>query len=182
MNYKRQPDTEPVVANSPAPVWPLVLTLVLLYLTAVYLDQHSGWFDQQVYSPYASAEKLARYQPRSGEAAMFARYRAIYESICGVCHRKDGLGKPNQFPPLAGSEWVAIDVENLVRIPQLGLTGPIKVSGQSWDFSMPPMGANLSDADLAGVLSYIRQSWGNHSTQVSTEEVVASRAAIVSIH
>ncbi|MGA2248110.1 MAG: cytochrome c [Verrucomicrobiota bacterium] len=173
-------DVEPTVEKSPAPVWPIVLAMLLAYFGAVYFDLHRGWSDKRVYAPYSSAEDLARFQPQSSEAAILAHSRAVYESVCGVCHGSDGLGKPNQFPPLAGSEWVCKDVENLVRVPQLGLAGSIQVSGQTWKLAMPPMGANLSDEDLAGVLSYIRQSWGNHGATVSADDVKASRAAIIS--
>ncbi len=178
MNTELKLEAEPVAANSPPLVWPTVLTLILLYLAAVYFDLHSGWFDRQVYLPFSSAESVAQYQPKPGDAALLDRGRTLYTSVCGVCHGDDGLGKANQFPPLAGSDWVSKDVENLVRVPQLGLTGSILVSGQSWNLSMPPVGANLSDQDLAGVLSYIRQSWGNNSSSVTADEVVAVRAAI----
>jgi mono/diheme cytochrome c family protein len=178
MSDELKPDVEPTAANSPVPVWIIVLMLVLLYLGAIYFDRHSGWGDQQVYAPYASAKELALYQPQSGNAAMIAHGRAVYENVCGTCHGNDGLGKPNQAPPLAGSEWVAKDIPSLVRIPQAGLNGPIKVAGQDWNLSMAPMGAGLSDADLAGALSYIRQSWGNKSSAVSADDVKAARAAI----
>ena len=178
MSDELKPAVEPTAAPSPVPVWIIVLMLVLLYCGGIYFDRHSGWFDQQVYTPYASAETLAMYQPKSGDAAMFAHGKAVYESICGTCHGSDGLGKPSQAPRLAGSEWVANDIPSLVRIPQAGLNGPIKVAGQDWNLAMAPMGAGLSDADLAGVLNYIRQSWGNKSSTVSADEVKAARAAI----
>jgi mono/diheme cytochrome c family protein len=171
-------DVEPSATDSTVPVWMFVLLLVLLFLGAVYFDRHSGWFDKQVYAPYTSAKELAAYQPQSGEAAMIARSKAVYETVCGTCHGSDGLGKPNQAPPLAGSEWVAKDIQSLVRIPQAGLNGPIQVAGHDWNLSMAPMGAGLSDADLAGVLSYIRQSWGNKSGMVSADEVKSTRTAI----
>src|ERR1017187_3957398 len=155
------PDAEPMAAHSAAPIWIIVITLLLLFLGAVYFDRHSGWFAQQGYAPSTSSAELASYQPKSGEAAMIAHSKAVYESVCGTCHGSDGLGKPNQAPPLAGSEWVAKDIQSLVRIPQVGLNGPIQVAGHDWNLAMAPMGARLSDADLAGVLSYIRQSWGN---------------------
>src|ERR1019366_765721 len=139
---------EPMAAHSGAPIWIIVLTLLLLFLGVVYFDRHSGWFDQQVYAPYTSADELA----------MIAQSKAFYESVCGTCHGSDGLGKPNQAPPLAGSEWVAKDIQSLVRIPQVGLNGPIQVAGHDWNLSMAPMGAGLSDADLAAVLTCIRES------------------------
>ena len=171
-------EAEPQAARSTVPIWIILLTLVLLFLGSVYFDRHSGWFDKQVYAPYASANQLAAYQPRSGAAAMLAQGRTAYENACGVCHGSDGLGKPGQAPPLAGSEWVAKDVPSLARIPLAGLNGPIQVGGRDWNLAMAPMGAGMSDADLAAVLTYIRQSWGNQSSAVSADEVKAARAAV----
>jgi len=177
-NCCQKHDAEPMASRAPVPVWIIVLTLVLLFLGAVYFDHHSGWFDKQVYAPYTTAEELAFYQPKSGAAAMVAHGRTVYETVCGLCHGNDGLGKPNQAPPLAGSEWVAKDAASLARIPLAGLNGPIQVGGHEWNLSMAPMGAGSSDADLAAVLSYIRTSWGNNSGAVSADEVKAARAAI----
>jgi mono/diheme cytochrome c family protein len=169
---------EPTASREPVPVWIIVLTLVLLFLGAVYFDHHSGWFDKQVYAPYTSAEELAFYQPKSGAAAMAAHGRVVYETVCGLCHGNDGLGKPNQAPPLAGSEWVAKDAASLAHVPLAGLNGPIQVKGLEWNLAMAPMGAGLSDADLAAVLSYIRTSWGNNSGAVSADEMKAARSAV----
>jgi mono/diheme cytochrome c family protein len=178
LNFCPKHDAEPKASREPVPVWFLVLTLLLLFLGAVYFDRHSGWFDRQVYAPYTTAEELALYQPKSGAAAMAAHGRALYETVCGLCHGNDGLGKPGQAPPLADSEWVAKDVTSLARVPLAGLNGPIQVAGHEWNLSMAPMGAGLSDADLAAVLSYIRTSWGNNSGAVSAADVKAARAAV----
>jgi len=178
MSDELKSNSEPTATNSTVSVWMFGLLLVLLFLGAVYFDHHGGWFDKDVYAPYASADELALYQPQSGEAQFLSHGKSVYEFVCGTCHGNDGLGKPNQAPPLAASEWVAKDMQSLVRIPQAGLNGPIKVGGHDWNLSMAPMGAGLSDADLAGVLSYIRQSWGNNSGGISAEEVKSARAAI----
>jgi mono/diheme cytochrome c family protein len=172
------PEAEPAASRSTMPIWIIVLTLLLLFLGAVYFDRHSGWFDKQVYAPYTSADELASYQPKSGEASMLKHGNAVYETYCGLCHGSDGLGKPAQAPPLAGSEWVAKDIASLARIPLAGLNGPIQVKGRDWNLSMAPMGAALSDADLAAVLTHIRESWGNQNGAVSADEVKAARAAI----
>jgi len=171
-------DSEPTASRSTLPVWIMVLTLVLLFLGAVYFDRHSGWFNRQVYAPYTSADQLAASQPRSGAASALAQGRKIYENACGVCHGNDGLGKPGQAPPLAGSEWVAKDVVSLARVPLAGLNGPIQVKGRDWNLAMAPMGAGMSDADLAAVLTCIRQSWGNTGGVVAADEIKAARAAI----
>jgi len=174
----RTPEAEPTAARSPMPIWIIVLTLLLLFLGAVYFDHHSGWFDKQVYAPYTSADEVASYQPKSGAASMLTHGKAVYETYCGLCHGSDGLGKPAQAPPLAGSEWVAKDITSLARIPLTGLNGPIQVKGRDWNLSMAAMGASLSDADLSAVLTCIRESWGNKNGAVSADQIKAARAAM----
>jgi mono/diheme cytochrome c family protein len=147
-------------------------------LGAVYFDHHSGWFDKQVYAPYTSAEELASYQPKSGAASMLAHGKKVYETYCGLCHGTDGLGKPGQAPPLASSEWVAKDITSLARIPLTGLNGLIQVKGRDWSLSMAAMGASLSDTDLAAVLTYIRESWGNQNGAVTADQIKVARATI----
>jgi mono/diheme cytochrome c family protein len=171
--------TGPSVSRSTVPIWIIVLTLVLLFLGMVYFDHHSGWFDSQVYGPYASAEELELYQPKSGEAAMLAHGKAKYDQVCGLCHGVDGLGKPGQAPPLAGSEWVDTKgFERVVSVPLEGISGALTVKGQTWSLSMPAMGAAMSDDDLAGVLTYIRNSWGNKGGPVTADEVKVLRAKL----
>ena len=160
-------------------MWIFVLTLSLLFLSAVYFDYRSGWFNARVYRPYASAEELDAYQPKSGAAAMLAQGKRSYDMVCGLCHGFDGMGKPGQAPPLAGSEWVNTKgVNRLVRIPLAGLNGPLTVQGKDWNLSMAAMGAALSDADLAKVLTYIRASWGNKAGPVTADDVKSGRAAM----
>jgi mono/diheme cytochrome c family protein len=143
----------------------------------VYFDQHSGWFDARVYTPYRSAAELALYQPPTGGPDL-SRARALYENICGLCHGNDGAGKPGQAPPFVGSDWVLGSPNRVIRIPLAGLAGPIQVNGQQWNLAMPAMGATLSDDDLAGVLTYIRQSWGNKASAITPEQVKAVKAEV----
>jgi len=127
----------------------------------------------------SSGGELSSSQAGPGEDAMFARGRAVYGSLCGLCHGNDGLGKPGQVPPLAGSEWVNTrGVQRLARISLAGLNGNIQVEGKDWNLSMAAMGAALSDADLAAVLTFIRQSGGNQGGAVTADEVQAVRAAM----
>ena len=170
---------EPTAARSHVPMWILLLLLVLLYLGGIYFDRQSGWFDKQVYSPYANAAMVEAYQPKSGAAAALAQGKKVYESVCGTCHGVDGLGKPGQAPPLAGSQWVmAKGVTRLIHIPLAGVNGPLSVSGKDWNMAMAAMGAGLPDADLAGVLTYIRGAWGNGMGEVTAEDVKAVRDSL----
>jgi mono/diheme cytochrome c family protein len=170
---------EPSATQSTVPMWIFIVTLLLLFVGAVYFDHHSGWFNAKVYSPYVSAEQLELYQPKSGAAAAAAQGKKVYETVCGICHGVDGMGKPNQAPPLAGSEWVITGgFHRLAQIPLNGLNGSLQVEGKDWNLNMAPMGANLSDADLAAVLTYIRSSWGNKAGAVSADDVKAIRAVV----
>ena len=162
-------------------MWIVVLLLVLLFLGGVYFDHHSGWFNAKVYTPYASAEQLDAVSAqvrRGGDGG--AGQTESTTPLCGICHGTDGMGKPNQAPPLAGSEWV-----NHQRIPSSRAhpAGRIewadcRSDGKDWNLNMAPMGAALSDADLAAVLTYIRSSWGNKAGAVTADDVKAIRAAV----
>ena len=171
--------SEPAATRSTLPMWIVVVTLLLLFLTGVYFDHHSGWFSAQVYTPYTSLDELNNYQPKSGAAELAAHGKQVYDTICGICHGPDGQGSLGKAPPLAGSEWVNTKgVTRLIHIPQAGLNGTLEVEGKEWNLSMPPMGATLSDADLAAVLTYIRSAWSNKGGEVTPADVKAVRAKI----
>src|SRR5881628_1018837 len=106
------PVPEPQVERKPVPIWLLILILLLIYWGMLYFDLHGGWFSQEVYAPYTSVEQVEYWQPKVGPVDL-GRGKQVFESICGLCHNPDGAGKPNQGPPLAGSEWV--QVENPAR-------------------------------------------------------------------
>ena len=168
---------EPKAVSGQVPVWLFVLGFVLLFWGMYYFDQRSGWFNTEVYTPYVSVTDLQRYQPPTGGIDL-GRGKAVYENVCALCHNPDGAGKPNQAPPLTGSEWVTGSPARIIRIPLAGLTGPIEVKGQQWNLAMPAMGAALSDDDLAAALTYMRQSWGNKASEITPEMVKAIRAQL----
>ena len=176
------PDAEPQTSRRPVPVWSFILLFILLYWGFVYFDLHGGWFNTQVYAPYKSFAELQFYQPPppEGPEAVIANGRRVYESAtgCGLCHNTDGLGKPGQAPPFVGSEWVLGSPARMIRIPLAGLSGPITVAGQQYNLSMPAIGATLSDEDLANVLSYIRNSWGNKVSLITPQQVHAVKTEI----
>jgi len=177
-NISQKPDAG-TPSGSSGLILIFALALTLLFIGGIYFDAHSGWFDSQVYAPYKTADQLEAYQPKSGAAAVLAQGKLTYDTICAACHGPNGEGKPNQAPPLAGSPWVnAKGNQRLAMIPQLGLNGQVQVEGQTWNLSMPPMGAGLSDSDLAAVLTYIRSSWGNKAAPVTPDDVKAIRAKI----
>lgn len=169
--------SEPKVAEDAVPIVLVVVFLILFFCGLVYFDQRGAWFKPEVYVPYASITELQAFQPPTGGINL-ERGKALYESICGLCHNNDGTGKPNQAPPFAGSEWALGNPNRMIRIPLNGLNGSIKVKDTDWALSMPAMGAALSDEDLSAVLSYIRTSWGNKATPITSDMVKAVRGAV----
>ena len=171
-------DAEPTATSSTEPLWNflivvvIVVTLGLLFFGGVYFDRHGGWFNPKVYPPYTTLENLEAFQPKSGAEAAAAQGKKVYEAVCGICHGVDGMGKPGQAPPLAGSEWVlAKSVNRLAHIPLAGLAGAVTVEGKEWNMNMAAMGAGLSDADLSAVLTYMRTSWGNKAGEVTADDI-----------
>lgn len=98
--------------------------------------------------------------------------------VCGACHGQNGEGGP-AGPPLAGSEWVTGPISNLILIQLRGLQGPITVAGKEYNFpgGMAPMGYQ-TDEQIAGVLTYIRNSFGNKASSVKPEQVAALRSEV----
>ena len=171
-------DMEPVVDSTPTPAWLFVLLIVLSYWGMLHLDHYAGGFSQSVFGPYRSYKQVADLQPKSGPEMLIAKGQALYGANCMLCHGPAGLGSPGQFPPLAGSEWVTGSPARLIRIPNNGLQGPITVKDQPWNLAMAAIGATLSDEDLAAILSYIRNSWGNKAAPITPQQVGAVRAEI----
>ena len=173
---------EPRANRTPVPIWLVILFFILLYWAMIYFDTYGGWFSPQVYAPYRSTNELAEFQLPAPGSDLVNRGRALFNSPigCAVCHQPDGMGKPGQFPPLAGSEWVQGPPNRLIRIPLCGLTGPITVHGAQFNNVMPPLGSTFKDDELAAILSYIRQSFGNNASEVSPEQVKAVRSQVSS--
>ena len=99
--------------------------------------------------------------------------------LCFTCHQPTGLGIPGQFPPLAGSDWVLGNKERLIKVTMHGLMGEIEVNGIKYNNVMAPPGippGSLTDQQIADVLTYIRNDWGNSASSVSPAEVANIRS------
>jgi nitrite reductase (NO-forming) len=101
---------------------------------------------------------------------------AVYSRTCIACHQPTGMGLPPVFPPIANAPIVVGNPELPIKFILQGLMGPITVGGTTYNSMMPPV-AGVSDGDIADVLTYVRQSFGNQGNPVSAEQVKAIRAA-----
>lgn len=99
-------------------------------------------------------------------------------ATCGACHGLNGEGGPIG-PPLAGSDWVHGPVSNLIRIQLRGLGGPITVSGKTYNFPAPMAALSYqTDEQIAAVLTYVRNSFGNKAPAVKPDQVKALRSEV----
>ena len=106
------------------------------------------------------------------DADSMKRGQAVYSRTCIACHQPTGQGIPGAFPPLAGSEWVAKDASIAVRNIVNGMQGPITVKGVTYNSMMPAV-TTLSDKEIADVVTYVSNSWGNTGPTVTEDEVKA---------
>lgn len=172
-------DVEPVVRSGGIflPMWLTGLLGLLLFWGVNHVGVHGGNESDLVYEPYISTNQLAGFLPQDEMATAMKVGRLQYGNLCAGCHQPGGNGSVGQAPPLAGSEWVIGGPNRLIRIPQVGVTGPIKVAGQEWNMTtMIGFGASLTDDQMAGLVTYIRNSWGNKASLVTPEEVAKVRA------
>ena len=113
--------------------------------------------------------------PTTPQAARVKAGEATYKAACVACHQPDGKGLAGAFPPLAGSDYLLKDKARAIATVVHGRTGAITVNGKQFDSVMPPM-SQLSDEEIANVLTYVSNSWGNKGWLVSTTDVAAIRA------
>ena len=107
---------------------------------------------------------------------LFVKGEQIYnrEGFCVTCHQPDGKGlSASQFPPLAKSPWVTGSEERLIKLTLHGLLGPLEMLGKTYPGQVPmtPFGGMLNDDEVASVLTYVRNTFGNKATVITPQMV-----------
>ncbi|MGI4871643.1 MAG: c-type cytochrome [Janthinobacterium lividum] len=110
-------------------------------------------------------------------AASIGRGQVVYKNVCLTCHQADGYGVPNLNPPLTKTEYVLGDKTRLAYIVLAGLNEPLEIDGNSYHQAMPAQ-AYLTDQQVADVLTYVRNKFGNKASAVQAAEVKAVRAGL----
>lgn len=110
------------------------------------------------------------------QTALFEKGKTVYHTLCTACHQPHGYGLDGLAPPLVDSEWVLGKPDIIARIVLNGLAGPVKVSGRTYNLAMPPL-PQLTDEDVASVLTYIRREWEHTASAVEVKDVTAVREA-----
>jgi mono/diheme cytochrome c family protein len=99
----------------------------------------------------------------------------IYKKYCISCHQADGGGVPNMAPPLQQTSYVLGEKETLVKIVLNGLKN-VDINEETYNNPMPALGAVLKDKEIADVLTYVRNSFGNKAPAVTVDDVKKARA------
>jgi len=166
-------------AASPAgshaiPAWSLVLLWLLAFWVGGYLIRYHGGFRPDVFDETLDLDSLALSGPlKTADLAVLGK--RSFSANCVACHQTTGLGVPNQYPPLVGSEFTLGPTDHLILIVLHGLEGPVKVKGETYNGAMPTWKDVLTDAQIAGILTYVRSSWGNEAGAVTVDQVKALR-------
>lgn len=131
---------------------------------------------------YAAAVKEDPKLQKLSKEILLAEGKNVYNNNCFMCHGMNGEGVPGVFPPLAGADYLLNlakqkSRELLISIPLNGLSGKIKVNGKDYDSVMPAL-STLTEQEVAAVLTFITNSWGNSAAPFSPEEVRAAKAAL----
>ena len=162
---------EPQEGFSPVPIFLMFIFAALCFWGGVYLVEHSGGYRWDAYSPDFNPSADA---PKPIEISLFDRGAKVYRNQCAQCHQADGNGVLGVYPPLVASNWVTGHPQVVSRILINGLNGPIVVKGSNYNGNMPAFGSSglaLSDKDIAGVITYIRQEWGNSASDVTVATI-----------
>ncbi len=99
-----------------------------------------------------------------------ARGKRVFDAVCFTCHMPHGEGQPGIFPPLARSDFLSADRSRAITVPLRGLNGTIVVNGTTYTNTMLPQ-SQLTTAQIADVLTYVMNSWGNNLGEVTGAEV-----------
>ncbi len=139
----------------------------------------AGKFD---FDPKPAADPAAAVKLEGADLALYKIGEEVYkrDAHCATCHQPTGQGLPGIYPPIIDNPWVEGDEERLIKLTLKGLWGPLEISGQKFDPTkgvppMTPFGPLLNDQEIAGVLTYIRNTWGNQAPVVKPKTVAKVR-------
>lgn len=101
----------------------------------------------------------------------------LYMAQCSSCHKADGTGSRAMYPPLEKSDYFRGNPRRLLAVVMEGLSEPIMVNGARYDQIMPPI-SYLADEEIASVLTYVLNNFGNEGGKITKQEVAAYRKAM----
>ncbi|MEY4383902.1 MAG: hypothetical protein RI995_1444, partial [Bacteroidota bacterium] len=127
-------------------------------------------------------EKEVSAELKGNELNLYVQGSKLYkkDGYCATCHQMNGKGlAASGFPPLANSKWVTGNEDRLIKIVLKGMMGALELNGVKYDGQVPmtPFGGLMNDQEIAAVLTYVRNSFGNKASAISSAQVKAIRMA-----
>jgi mono/diheme cytochrome c family protein len=168
---QRRENPDPHEAANPMPWFIIMLVGCLASFCIVYIVEA----DVETASEQGDGRSISELAGQTPQASAKVDGAALFASMCAACHQPTGAGLPGVFPPLAGSEWVNGKETTMVAIVLHGVSGPLNVKGINFNGAMPAFKEQLSDEQLAALLSHVRSQWGNTGALVSTATVTKVR-------
>ena len=144
---------------------------------------YSGVMQEGIYQPEGGTIQEMPNDPNAKKAVSnknktlaekIASGKNLYQKTCFACHQANGEGIPNAFPPLANSDYLNADVKRAIGTVVHGKTGEITVNGKVYNSVMTKQ--TLTDDEVADVLTYVYNSWGNNKTNVKVSDVMEARS------
>ena len=172
LNVEKHPPTKGFLSA------PLIFVFVfgcLIFVCSIQLAHSTNQF--QLHPPTDVVDLTDEEKEALRIERKFESGKKIFALRCASCHQSNGLGIPGQYPPLDGSKWATSDPALVSYIILNGLKGEIVVKGEVYGTSaaVNMAAVPITDREIANVTTYVRQAWGNNSSEISTDEVVQFR-------
>lgn len=148
-----------------------VFVFVLLFIPGLVKAQTK----KPVTKKPASSTSKTTGSPVNSLKSSITRGNTVYTQYCLTCHQVDGSGVPNLNPPLIQTKWTLGPKTILIEQVLKGSSGKVEIDGETFHNTMPPL-AKLTDQQIADVLTYVRNNFGNKASIVTPAEVKAVRA------
>ncbi len=169
---QQRENAEPSERQQPVPLIVAIVTLAMVLFGVGYIFSSES-FGRADLGDRRTLADLSGPAPSTGQAA---DGKQLFNAHCVACHQANGKGLPGVFPPLDGSEWVTGNPRVLANIVLHGVEGELSVMGQTYKGSMPAF-RQLSDAELAALLSHLRSAWSNQASPVAAALIENERQA-----
>ena len=164
----------PEEGNESGPWWLFAIILVTFAFGFFYIGFYFGEFNYQPHQLFISqAEDDVQAEPV--ELTQMELGENIYGRVCSTCHQSNGEGVEGVFPTLAGTDYVNGSVSRLAGLIVHGLYGEMEINGVTYNGNMPAWGEQISDEETAAVMTYVRNSFGNNSSDVPVDSIKSYR-------
>jgi mono/diheme cytochrome c family protein len=173
LNREKHPPTQGFL------IAPLIFVFMfgcLIFVCSIQLAHSTNGFE--IHPPQEIVELSDEERESQRLERKYDSGKKIFSLRCASCHQSNGLGIATQYPPLAGSEWVSANPALITKIILKGLKGEITVKGEKYGTSaaLNMAAVPIDDREIANVVTYVRQAWGNDFGELTTDEVATIRS------